>query len=124
MILEIDDSKTLADLQDKFSMCYPTLRLEFCTKKHKWEEICSESNIIHRNVLIGNIRKNHVPGIIEMKSWHKIGNIEKEFYSRFGLNVQIAYKSGNRWIQTGKSDNITIDMLIRKTSSEQNRVLL
>lgn len=124
MILEIDDSKTIADLQDKFSMCFPSLKLEFCSKKHKWEEICSERNIIHRNLPIGDIRKTHVPGTIEIKSWHKIGNVEKEFSSMFGLNVQIAYKSGNRWIQTGKSDNITIEMLIKKTSKEQNRVLL
>lgn len=124
MILEIDDSKTIADLQDKFSMCFPTLKLEFCTQKHKWEEICAESKIIHRNVSIRDIRKTHMPGTIEMKSWHKIGNIEKEFFSRFGISVQIAYKSGNRWIQTGKSDNITIDRLIKKTKAEQNRTLL
>jgi hypothetical protein len=124
MILEIDDTKTTADLQDRFSMSFPSLKLEFCRKKHKWEEICSDSDIIHDNVSIGDIRKNHDPGIIEMKSWHKIGNIEKEFFSKFGLSVQITYKSGNRWIQTGKSDNITIDKLVKKTSAEQNRVLL
>ena len=59
------------------------------------------------------LEKIHEPGTIEVKSWHKIGEVEKEFYTRFGLNVQICYRSGGKWIQTGRSDNMTIDSLIK-----------
>lgn len=125
MILEIDDSKTIGDLQDRFSLCFPMLRLEFCKRKHGWEELCSDRDIIHDdNVSISSIRKLHDPGTLELKSWDKVGQVEKEFYARFGLNVQICYASGGRWIQTGKSDNITIDSLMDKASKERNRVLL
>lgn len=124
MRLEIDDTKTTGDLQDRFSLCYPLLKLEFCNKKHGWEQMCPESLILHQDTPISTIRKTHNPGLIEMKSWRKVGEIEKEFYDRFGLNVQICYRSGGKWIQTGKSDSMTIDSLMRKSSSELNRVLL
>ena len=124
MTLEIDDTKTIAEIQDKFTMCYPLLKLDFCAKKHGWQEICPESWIIHENTPLGSIRKNHNPGTIELKSWDKVGEVEKEFYNRFGLNVQICYKSGNRWIQTGKSDSVTIGVLMKKADAERNRVIL
>ncbi|MBL7696895.1 MAG: hypothetical protein JNK79_02010 [Chitinophagaceae bacterium] len=124
MILEIDDSKTIGDLQDRFSLCYPLLKLEFCKARHGWEEICPEHQIIRKDAAISDIRNIHYPGTIEMKSWNKIGEIEKKFQTKFGLNVQICYKSGGRWIQTGSSDNMTIKSLMQKASRELNRVLL
>ena len=124
MLLEIDDTKTISELQDRFSLCYPLLKLEFCNKNHGWEEICPERQLIHDDIQIGSIRKIHDPGVIEMKSWDKVGRIEKEFHVRFGLNVQICYRSGKHWIQTGKSDNMTLKSLMRKASEESNRVLL
>src|SRR5215212_7048139 len=111
MTLEIDDTKTVADLQDRFSLCYPDLRLQFCRRKHHWEQICSEHDIINENSSLAVIRTNHAPGIIEIKSWQKVGEVEKEFSKMFGLNVQICYRSGGHWIQTGKSDDVTIGSL-------------
>jgi len=124
MILEIDDTKTIGELQDRFSLCYPLLKLEFCNRKHGWEQVCPEKEIIHDNIPVGMIRKIHEPGTIELKTWDKVGKIEKELYIRFGLSVQICYKSGRHWIQTGKSDNMTLQSLMRKASAESNRVLL
>jgi hypothetical protein len=124
MLLEIDDTKTIGELQDRFSLCYPLLKLKFCKKKHGWEQVCPENEFIHDDIQIGEIRKKHEPGVLEMKSWDKVGTIEKEFNIKFGLNVQICYKSGRHWIQTGKSDNITLQSLTEKISGERNRVLL
>jgi hypothetical protein len=124
MTLEIDDSKTIGEIQDKFSLCYPLLKLHFCNKKHGWQQVCPDKDIIQDDIRVGDIRKNHEPGVIEMKSWQQVGRIEKEFYTRFGLSVQICYKSGRHWIQTGKSDSMTLKSLMRKASEQLNRVLL
>ena len=123
MILEIDDTKTTTDVQDRFSLCYPSLKLAFCRRRHGWEKVCRESDIIYDTVLLAQIRKVHEPGTIEVKSWSKVGAVEKEFRNKFGLNVQILYKSGDTWIQTGKSDNVTIDFLLKRVSSERRALL-
>lgn len=111
MILEIDDSKTVGDLQERFTSCFPFLKIEFCRNKHQWEDLCPMEEILPADKLIGSIRKIHAPGILEIKSWNKIGEVEKTFYKNFGLNAQIFFKSGSRWIQTGISDNLTIRAL-------------
>ncbi|MBL7697950.1 MAG: hypothetical protein JNK79_07320 [Chitinophagaceae bacterium] len=124
MTLAIDDSKTTRDLQERFSLDYPLLKLQFCKVTHGWQETLPEKEIIQEDILLEEIRKNHQQGTIEMKAWRKIGEIEREFQMRFGLNVQICYRSGGQWIQTGVSDSKTIKSLMQKSSSELNRVLL
>lgn len=124
MTLEIDDSKTTTQLQRMFSHYYPLLKLEFCSSGHGWEQVCPEREIIHIDIPIGTIRDKHNKGVIQWDVCEKVGKIEREFYSRFGLNVQICYKSGRHWIQTGKSDNMSLGSLVRKASEESKRVLL
>ena len=114
MILQIDDTKTINDVQERFSLCFPLLKIEFCRKKHGWEDICPESQFISSYKTIASVRKIHNPGTFEIKSWFKVGEVEKEFYRKFGLYVQICYKCGRKWIQTGKSDNISLDSLQKK----------
>ena len=124
MFVHIHDSLTISDLQERFSMCFPSLKLEFCKKKHQWEEICSFNQLFPPHMLIGAIRKQHNNGALELKSWHKVGEAEKAFYDEFGLNVQICYRNGDRWIQSGKSDNITIGELQERAYTRPRRVLL
>jgi hypothetical protein len=115
MIIEIDDTKNVSDLQERFSFSFPSLKLEFCPKKHGWEDICPENKFYSGDTSIASIRKIHDPGTLNVNSWNKVGEVEKEFYKKFGLSVQIFYRCGQRWIQTGKSDNLTIDSLQEKT---------
>ena len=124
MILEIDDSKTTGDLQERFSIHFPLLKLQFCRRKHGWEEVCNGSGIVHQDLPISEVRGKHNSGTIELNVCQKIGKIKSEFYERFGLSIQICYKSGKYWIQTGKSDNMTIDSLMRNASEELNEILL
>jgi hypothetical protein len=124
MLLHVHDNLTIADLQDKFSMCFPGLKIEFCQKKHHWEEICAESQFWPSSTPIEELRKNHSQGVLELKSWYKVGEAEKMFYDQFGLNVQIFYRSGDRWIQTGKSDNLSIGAVQERAYKRPKMVLL
>ena len=124
MLLQITDNLALSDIQDKFSRCFPGLKIEFCTKKHHWEELCPEHQFLTGDTLVGLARKRHDPGTLDLKSWDKVGEAEKRFYEDFGLNVQIFYKSGSRWIQTGKSDNLTLGELQERAYNRLQFVLL
>lgn len=124
MILLIDDSLTINDIQDRFQLCFPKLKIEFCKKHHHWEGVCSEKDIFPNDKPIGNIRRKHNPGMLEIKSWQKVGEIEKKFHEEFGLNAQIFYRSGQRWIQTGKSDNLTLKQLQDKSYTRIPTILL
>jgi hypothetical protein len=124
MLLHINDAVTIGDLQDKFARCFPNLRVIFCRKKHNWEEICPEHMVLHDDSLhLRDIRRNHQQGLLELKSWFKVGEAEKAF-ENFGLHAQICFRSGKRWIQTGKMDNLTIHELQLQSHYERPSVLL
>jgi len=123
MLLEIDDTKTISDLQDRFSLCFPNLKIELCRKKHNWEEYCAASEIYPAHMPIGKIRKIHQPGVLDIKSTYKVGEVEKALQETFGLNAQIYFRSGDKWVQTGKADNYTIGALQQAAYREYSVLL-
>ena len=103
MNLQIDDSKTIRDLQERFSLSFPGFRIELCNKPHHWEEVCEEGHFLSSMRSLGSVRK--------------IGEIEERFRNLFGLNVQIFFKSNGKWIQTVISDNLTIADVKKQTAA-------
>ena len=108
MLLKVDDAQTIADVQDNFTECFPWLRIEFYRTRHKWKQLNDPEDMIPPETKIGDIRKNHNPGILEIKSWHQTGKVEKDFYKLFGLHVQILRHDGANWVQTGENDILTL----------------
>ena len=108
MLMQIDDSKTIDDIQERFSLCFPFLKIEFYNQPHRWEEPSQAKDRIEPGTLIRDISKKHTPGILEIKSWYKTGEVEKLFKKMFGLNAQIFRLDNNKWKQSTESDNITL----------------
>jgi len=82
MLLGISDNKTVSEVQDKFSECFPHLKLEFYYKRHKLNHASLEEQRVKEDLKVGDIRKKHNSGIIEIKSWHKTGDVEQQFKER------------------------------------------
>lgn len=112
MILRIDDNRNIEDLQDKFEQCYPGLKIEFYNQSHDWLEPTSSKHLISAERLIGEIRKIHNSGTLEIKSWFLTGKVEQDFKELFGLNVQIFRLKNSKWVQTTQSDNKTLAQLV------------
>src|SRR3954464_2662120 len=108
MELGISDNKTISDLQDKFNECFPHLKLEFYHKRHRLYHTSPEEQRIKEDLKIGEMRKKHNSGILEIKSWHKTGDVEARFKEEYGLHVQIFRFDNNQWIQSAKSDKLTL----------------
>jgi hypothetical protein len=108
MLIEIDDSKTIDEIQERFSLCFPFLKIEFYSQPHHWEEPSRARHLIEPTSLIRDIRKEHTPGILEIKSWYKTGTVEQLFKKLFGLNAQIFRLEENKWKQSTDSDNISL----------------
>src|SRR4051794_17004548 len=108
MQLRIDNNKKVSDLKEKFNECFPNLKLEFYDKRHKWLHASLEVHRIKEDRKIGEIRKKHNTGILEIKSWEETGDVEQHFKDQFGLYVQIFRNENNHWIQSEKSDKLTL----------------
>lgn len=107
MVIEIDDTKTIAQLQDEFSAKYPYLKIEFFEQPHGDQEASAGAKFAPQQV-IGQVRQKHVYGIISLEPTRQTGAVEQEFAERFGLNVQVYRKLLDRWAQTSGTDALTL----------------
>lgn len=108
MFLQIYDSMTVEEVQDRFTECFPFLKIEFYSKPHKKFEASDKTYLYHKKMLIGDIRKKHIDGSLEIKSWFTTARVEKELKDIYGLNAQIFRWDRNSWIQTSLSDEFTL----------------
>jgi hypothetical protein len=115
MIIEINDSKTVGDIQREFSSRFPFLKMEFFHTPHGREEASNEPPCLPEQT-IGSIRERHVLGIIAINTERETGSVEQEFEHRFGLHVQVYRKQSDGWIQTVGTDMLSL--------GEQNKVAM
>jgi hypothetical protein len=108
MILSIDDNITIADLQEKFNECFPHLKIEFYLHPHHLKESSFPNEVIDPSKKIGEVRKKHEHGFLEIKSWYQTGKVEQDFKKLYGLNIQIFRNEKGKWHHTISSDKLTL----------------
>lgn len=113
MILEIHDSTTIEDLQDRFSAFYNNLKLEFYPGPHSWNEGSYNQVPFSPDRKLGDIRRKHEHGEWEIHSDWKTGEIEEVFRKKYGLNVQVLKCENGTWRQSTDSDKLTLEELNR-----------
>ena len=121
MHIEINDNTTLKEIQDVFNNYYPYLKINFYRKRHKKYEASKETDLINPEHTVGEIKKTHVSGLLEMLPMYKVANVEREFMVRFGLSVQVLKKENNGWVQTTAMDDFTlkeVNEMSRNSSDE------
>lgn len=118
MQLEIDDNKTIGDLQEKFNECFPYLRLEFFSRAHGWQGHSLSQDNLAADTTVGSINKKHHQGVLIILSKQKVGDIEKAFKQQFGLFVQVYYYINNHWFETRYTDDLTLEQLCGMAEKE------
>lgn len=109
MFLHIEDHLTVRDVQERFAECFPYLTIAFYTEGHKRFAPSDRQFRINDQERIGNIRKNHHQGVLEIKSWHTVAKVEKELNDLFGLHAQVFRAGANgEAVQTTASDSLTL----------------
>ena len=108
MYLDINDNTRFRDIEETFSNYYPYLKIEFFHKAHKKYESSSEADRVNPDSMVGDLKRTHVSGILEIQPLYKIADVEKEFLDRFGLSVQILRKEKDQWEQTTGMDDFTL----------------
>ena len=109
MLLRIHDNLLIEDIQEHFSECFPHLKIEVYSTPHHWQKGSLQKDMVSPKSLIGDIRKNHSGGIMEIKSSDKVGDVEQKLKKMFDLNVQIFRKENDCWIQTTSTDVFTLE---------------
>ena len=103
MVLHILQSRTLKETQDEFNSAYSFLRIEF----YRNTEPGFARRHLNNSMLMtaAGLKQN---GDIEINDQMTVGQLEKAFREKFGLQVQVSRRSGTLWLETTMTDNWTL----------------
>ena len=107
MLLEIDDNKTIGDLQENFNESFPYLKLEFYDRRYRAVKNIHLLFPLPASAQLESIRKKHEPGILTIKSWFKTGKVEDELWEMYGLNARIYRMEGSKWVPSHPGEALT-----------------
>jgi len=107
MNIEINDARTIQDIQEEFADEYPFLKIEFFARPHE-QGVASDEQPHSPGHTIGSIRNRHTTGTIDVGPDSPTGAVEQEFEQRFDLHVQIYRLQADKWLQTAGTDILTL----------------
>ena len=121
MHIDIHDKTRLKEIQKVFSDFYPYLQIRFFRKKHTKYQASPEEEEVNPEKEIGEIRKTHISGLLEIHPLYKVSEVEREFQQRFGLSTQLMQREKGKWVQTTGLDDFTLKELneISRNASDE-----
>ena len=108
MKLKINPTKNSWAIRQTFNMLFPFLKIEFFNSKHISGEATSAKNMITGDRLLGEINPLIKEGFITLHPEDTVAYIEQTFQQEFGLSVQVFRKQHDVWIETTKTDQLTL----------------
>lgn len=124
MHIEINDRITLREIQQTFADFYPYLQLNFYRKPHKAYDASDEKDLVNAGSTVGELKKTHVSGFIEIVPLQTVAEVEKEFLDRFGLSVQVLRKEKEKWVQTTGLDDFTLKEVNELSRTSQDELVI
>jgi hypothetical protein len=110
MKIQVNQFMTIAELQRDFNAVYPCLKLVFFTKAHKaYKDSPAKFLIQDTNVALGSLENKPHSGVLYLEEDMPTWQVERLFEAEYGLHVQIFRKSGNTWLETSVSDDLTLE---------------
>ena len=110
MKIHVTGESTLKDIQKEFSSLFPNLKIEFFSKPHAAFEGSSAKYLIKEtDVTLNDIKGAKHDGWIYLEPDMLVWQIEKFFQDEFHLSVQVFRHSGNVWLETSRTDNLSLE---------------
>ncbi len=120
MTLDITPERSMGSLQTEFLEAFPGLKLAFFSKPHReFKGSAAKFLLQDREVPLSQLSSKLQAGKLEIGPETVVMDLEQEFEQKFGLHVQVFRKSGNIWLETSVTDNLTLaEQQIKAANSE------
>jgi len=118
MNINLDDRKTLQEIQQEFSGIFPFLKIEFFTRSHGVGKGTEKKYMRSGLDRISDVTNGPNGSVFEIDPEMTVAELERTFDERFGLHVQVFRRSGKLWLETTATDNWTLNY-----QNEQGREL-
>jgi hypothetical protein len=107
MTVEINNTKTIREIQEAFTARFPFLKLEFFRTPHERDAPTFETPC-DPELTLGEVRERNIHGVMTFAASTGTGALEQDFRTRFDLNVQVYRLQAGQWIQTAGTDMLTL----------------
>jgi hypothetical protein len=112
MILQINDTTLIRELQWKFHQAFPFLKIEFFYHPYCCGGYADPSdNKCHPDIPVSDTTQCSNPVIVKIQPWNRVGYIKETFEDSLGLYARVYYRHGYEWIESDDSDNICLEEL-------------
>jgi len=108
MIIQINETTSLAAISGDFSNAFPFLKISFFKQPHNPGMASDPRQLLAEDKTIAAIDTTQKEGALEIHAWHTTAAVEKAFLEFFGLHVQVMRRRGHDWLQTTLSDKLSL----------------
>lgn len=122
MKLDLTSHTTIGDIQAAFSAYFPNLKLTFFSKSHKaYKSSAAKFLIQDKAALLSSLSpKLSQPAVLLLENEMPVWQLERLFEEEFGLHVQVFRRSGQIWLETSKTDDLTLEQQEAKALSSDH----
>ena len=107
--IEINNSKSLKDLQQDFNTLFPYLKIEFYDIPNITRKTTTRSKLLSNTLAVAKSRRVNNEGSFTFNGNMSVAVFEKELWEKFGLWAQVYRMSGKMWIETSLTELWTLD---------------
>ncbi len=111
----------MGELQNEFSAAFPGLKLVFFSKPHKeFKGSAAKFMLMEKATPLRDISPKVVACDMNFEASMTVSQVEKMFEDSFTLHVQVFRKSGNIWLETSVTDNLTLAEQMTKVAESED----
>lgn len=109
MKISINYLNKVQTIKNRFNKVFPFLKLEFSTRRHKAGGATPKHALVNGKMILGEINGVMKEGIISIEPGDTVKKLEQTLQKKFGLSAQVFRKQKEVWIETTRTDNLTLD---------------
>ena len=123
MKLPITSNTTIDELQAAFGNQFPNLKLVFFTKPHDaYKGSPAKFLVSDRSTTLSTLSaKLPENAALEIEMEMPVWQLERLFELEYGLHLQVFRRSGNTWLETSVSDDLTLEQQEAKAKASMEQ---
>jgi hypothetical protein len=99
----------IRDLNKAFAKEFPFLKLQFYKSLDADPRLSYIEYRAPDGLRLADVCASFKEGTIDIDPFQTVAQLEQEFQSAFGLTVQVIRKTGEVWLETRQTDNLSLD---------------
>lgn len=121
MTLQLSPDRTMGEVQADFAAAFPSLKLAFFSKPHHaFKGSAAKFLVQEKDAPLSDLSPNMKTGYLNLEPNLTVWQVEKLLEDEFALHVQVFRKSGRTWLETSRTDGLTLEQQLDKAAASEN----